>query len=74
MTIMGFFFYPGVLNQTEGSQREVIRSLQCKIPYLHDCLFVSYSEFFILQLPTKTDRLQCCSLSSFLSQTKLSRT
>lgn len=65
------FFCQGVLNQTEGIQEEVMHSLQCKIPYLQCCLLVSDSEFFILQLPTKTDRLQCCSLSSILCQTEI---
>lgn len=62
--------HPSVLNQMEGTQREVICSLQCKIPYVHNYRLGSYSEFFILQLPPKTDRLQCCFLSSTLRQTK----
>lgn len=47
--------------------REVITSLWCKMPYLHSCLLESHSEFFIIQLPTEANRLQCCPLSSILS-------
>lgn len=71
LTIAFFFFLPRGVKSTEGNLEEVMQCLQCKIPYLHCCLLVSDSEFFILQLPTKTDRLQCCFLSIILCQTKI---
>lgn len=72
--MINLIFSPGTLNPTEGALIEVICSLQCKIPYLHKCLLVSYSEFFILQLSTKPDKLQGCSPSSILSQANPSHT
>lgn len=63
-------FLPGLLNHAEGTQREVIHSLPLQNTMFAPLSLGSYSDFFILQLPTSTGRLRCCSLSSILSQAK----